>query len=57
MRATMLSYCRPWDKDRFMAPDIDNVTALLKEQRVWDAVKPYLDKFALVQVSASHSRG
>ena len=34
-----------------MSPDIDNVTALLREQRVWDAVKPYLDKFALVQVN------
>ncbi|OQR68451.1 histidine ammonia-lyase-like [Tropilaelaps mercedesae] len=40
---------KPWDKDRFMAPDIDNVTILLKEGRVWDAVKPYLDKFLLVQ--------
>ncbi|XP_018495253.1 histidine ammonia-lyase [Galendromus occidentalis] len=40
---------KPWDKDRFMAPDIDSVTTLLKEQRVWDVVKPYLDKFALVQ--------
>lgn len=33
-----------------MAPDIDSVTLILKDGRVWDAVKPYLDKFLLVQV-------
>ncbi|XP_022667971.1 histidine ammonia-lyase-like isoform X2 [Varroa jacobsoni] len=40
---------KAWDKDRFMAPDIDSVTLILKDGRVWDAVKPYLDKFLLVQ--------
>lgn len=30
---------RPWDKDRFMAPDIDAVTQLLQDGKIWDCVK------------------
>lgn len=29
----------PWDRDRFMAPDIDAVTQLLQEGKIWDCVK------------------
>ena len=30
---------RPWDKDRFMAPDIETAVTLLKEGKIWTAVK------------------
>ena len=33
------SAVRPWDKDRFMAPDIDAVTQMLQEGKIWDCVK------------------
>ena len=30
----MSTYCRPWDKDRYFAPDVNAVTALLTEGKV-----------------------
>ncbi|XP_070558559.1 histidine ammonia-lyase-like [Ptychodera flava] len=39
------SVARPWDKDRFMAPDIEAVTELLREEKVWAAVKPFIDNY------------
>merc|ERR1712071_306127 len=36
------SAVRPWDKDRFMAPDIENATNLLKDGKIWSAVKDYV---------------
>ncbi|XP_071784273.1 histidine ammonia-lyase-like [Asterias amurensis] len=35
----------PWDKDRYMAPDIDIATKLLQDQKIWNAVKPYMDHY------------
>ncbi|XP_078677244.1 histidine ammonia-lyase-like isoform X1 [Branchiostoma floridae x Branchiostoma belcheri] len=35
----------PWDKDRFMSPDIDAVTRLLRDGEAWETVKPYLDEY------------
>ncbi|RWS30495.1 histidine ammonia-lyase-like protein [Leptotrombidium deliense] len=32
-----------WEEDRFMAPDIDAVTRLLREQQVWDVVAPHIN--------------
>ena len=29
-----MTVCRPWDKDRFMTPDIESVTKLLQEEKV-----------------------
>jgi len=37
--------CRPWDKDRFMAPDIEAATTLLREGKVWEAVRPYIESY------------
>ncbi|XP_059141196.1 histidine ammonia-lyase-like [Physella acuta] len=36
---------RPWVKDRFMAPDIDAVTKLLQEEKIWYKVKPMIDHY------------
>lgn len=36
---------KPWDKDRVMSPDIDGVTDLLREEKIWRAVKPYMDDY------------
>lgn len=33
-----------------MAPDIDAVTELLREEKVWDVVKPHMDKFFEEQI-------
>ncbi|XP_006013136.1 histidine ammonia-lyase-like isoform X1 [Latimeria chalumnae] len=39
------SVVKPWDKDRVMAPDIEAAHRLLKEQRVWGAVEPYIENY------------
>ncbi|XP_022100475.1 histidine ammonia-lyase-like [Acanthaster planci] len=39
------SVVAPWDKDRYMAPDIEAATKLLREEKVWKAVKPYMDNY------------
>ncbi|XP_064633596.1 histidine ammonia-lyase-like [Lineus longissimus] len=36
---------KPWDKDRYMAPDIEEATKLLQEEKIWHAVKPYMDNY------------
>ena len=33
---------RPWDKDRYMAPDIEAVTQLLQDGKIWASVKGQL---------------
>lgn len=38
-------FSRPWDRDRIMYTDIDAVTNILIEERVWNVVKPYIDKY------------
>ncbi|KAI8745510.1 histidine ammonia-lyase [Biomphalaria glabrata] len=40
---------KPWDKDRFMAPDIDAVAKLLQEEKIWTKVKPMIDHYHSVQ--------
>ncbi|KAL8603486.1 hypothetical protein ACOMHN_038627 [Nucella lapillus] len=40
---------RPWNKDRFMAPDIESVTKLLQEGKIWHKVKPMIDHYHSVQ--------
>ncbi|OXA58564.1 histidine ammonia-lyase [Folsomia candida] len=39
------SVARPWDRDRYMAPDIDNVTKLLKEEKIWQSVRGYIEEY------------
>lgn len=36
------SVVRPWDKDRYMAPDITQVTNLLLEDKIWGAVQHHI---------------
>ncbi|PNF43891.1 Histidine ammonia-lyase [Cryptotermes secundus] len=36
------SVVRPWDKDRYMAPDIEEVTNLLLEDKIWGAVQHHI---------------
>lgn len=43
-------YYRPWDKDRYMAPDIDAVTEILKEGKIWQAVRHHIDYYHGSQV-------
>jgi histidine ammonia-lyase len=43
-------YSRPWDKDRFMAPDIEAVTNLLKEGKIWSVVRHHVDFYHAPQV-------
>ena len=39
-----------WDKDRFMAPDIDAVTELLTKNLIWKTAKPHMDNYHIKQV-------
>ncbi|ELT90734.1 hypothetical protein CAPTEDRAFT_167650 [Capitella teleta] len=41
---------KPWDKDRYMAPDIDAVTKLLQEGKIWKVSKALMDDFHSKQV-------
>jgi len=39
------SVAAPWDKDRYMSPDIQAATKLLKEGKIWNAVKLHIDAY------------
>ncbi|XP_072233109.1 histidine ammonia-lyase-like [Leuresthes tenuis] len=39
------SVVSPWDRDRTMSPDIEAAHALLKQQKVWKTVQPYVDVY------------
>ena len=39
------SVAAPWDKDRYMSPDIQAATKLLKEGKIWSAVKLHIDAY------------
>ena len=41
---------RPWDKDRYMSPDIIAVNNLLKEDKIWNAVKHHMESYHTSQV-------
>uniref|UniRef100_A0A8C7HUG1 Histidine ammonia-lyase n=1 Tax=Oncorhynchus kisutch TaxID=8019 RepID=A0A8C7HUG1_ONCKI len=36
---------RPWDHDRQMSPDIEAAHTLLREEKVWEAARPYMDQY------------
>lgn len=38
-----------WTRDRYMSPDIQAVTKLLQEEKIWYAVKPMIDHYHSVQ--------
>ncbi|KAL2087352.1 hypothetical protein ACEWY4_016180 [Coilia grayii] len=35
----------PWDKDRAMSPDIEAAHKLLREEKVWGVVRPYVEEY------------
>ncbi|XP_062861230.1 histidine ammonia-lyase-like [Trichomycterus rosablanca] len=39
------SKVRPWDKDRVMSSDIEAAHKLLLEEKVWEAVLPYMEQY------------
>merc|ERR1711892_1092529 len=39
------SVAAAWDKDRYMSPDIQAATKLLKEGKIWNAVKLHIDAY------------
>ncbi|NP_001086644.1 histidine ammonia-lyase, gene 1 L homeolog [Xenopus laevis] len=49
------SAVRPWMKDRFMAPDIERVHRLLRDQKVWEVAEPYIEKYRKEHSLASRS--
>ncbi|KAF4527041.1 hypothetical protein B566_EDAN001589 [Ephemera danica] len=44
------SVVSPWDKDRVMAPDINAVTNLLVEGKIWAAVRHHMDFYLAPQL-------
>ena len=47
---------RPWDKDRYMSPDILASTKLLKSEKIWNAVKGHMESYHSKQVKAHFFR-
>lgn len=43
------SVASPLEKDRFMAPDIDAVTEVLRDNKVWHAVRHHIEHYHSVQ--------
>jgi len=41
---------KAWDQDRVMYPDIDAVTKLLREGKIWEKVVPYFDVYGSRQL-------
>ncbi|KAM7377861.1 hypothetical protein PAMA_012993 [Pampus argenteus] len=39
------SVASPWDRDRVMSPDIEAAHTLVRQQKVWGAVQPYMDEY------------
>merc|ERR1712080_728405 len=35
----------PWNKDRYMSPDITAATALLKEEKIWNAARHHMESY------------
>ena len=42
---------RPWDKDRYMSPDISEATDLLRTEKIWNAVRHYMENYHAKQVN------
>lgn len=40
---------KPWDRDRFMSPDIEAAVKILQEEKIWDAVKGMMDQYHIEQ--------
>ena len=44
-----------WDRDRYMTPDIEAATEMLRDECIWQAVKGHVDHYHSVQVSGTES--
>lgn len=44
VHALVRSVVPPWDKDRYMARDIELATQLIRSGRVWEVVLPHLEE-------------
>jgi len=42
---TVRSVVGAWDKDRYMAPDIQAATDLLKDEKIWSSVKLHIESY------------
>merc|ERR1711892_974 len=42
---TVRSKVLAWDRDRYMSPDIESVTELLRDEVVWGAVRLHIEKY------------
>ena len=51
--ATVRNVVKPWDKDRFMAPEIESVKKLLVENKIWNAVRHHMMFYHAPEVSGS----
>lgn len=43
VHAVVRTVVKPWDKDRHMSPDIEAVVMLLREDKIWEAVAPFVN--------------
>ena len=50
IHSLVCSAASKWDKDRFMAPDIDAVTELLTKNLIWKTAKPFMDNYHIKQM-------
>uniref|UniRef100_A0A8C4HLD7 Histidine ammonia-lyase n=1 Tax=Dicentrarchus labrax TaxID=13489 RepID=A0A8C4HLD7_DICLA len=50
------SVVSPWDRDRIMSPDIEAAHTLIKQQKVWETVQPYMDEYRTKLTSRSRPR-
>jgi histidine ammonia-lyase len=39
------TYIQPWNKDRYMAPDIEAAVKLVKNNDVWSTVVTFIEKY------------
>jgi len=44
---TVRSVVKPLDKDRFMSPDIEAIAKLLRDGAIWNAAKPFMEKYSV----------
>ncbi|CAM4838567.1 unnamed protein product [Rotaria magnacalcarata] len=40
-----VEFCRTWDKDRFMATDLEKAARIIKSGIVWKTVQPYIQNY------------
>lgn len=38
-------YIEPWKRDRYMSPDIEAAASLIKNRKIWNVAKSYIERF------------